>query len=560
MDDAITFSGVAKRYPYYQHIAAGLKSFLFNLPKSISLLKQSSFTALNDVSFRVKKGETFGIVGRNGSGKSTILSLMGGVIRQDKGEIRTVGRISSLLELGAGFHPDLSGIENIILNGILMGHTRNEMLGKVDMIVEFSELGDFIYQPLRTYSSGMHVRLAFSVAVHVDPEILLVDEALAVGDISFQEKCMKKMLEFRESGTTIVIVSHDLTSIVRLCDRALWIDNGSVVEAGPPKDVVMNYIRSLEQHELMSTVRAADLENPAVPDEAPAEEPVTAEQADADGVPPGEAEADEPPPILTWWDSPVVVLECEKLISGNPVYTFYDYLKRQFAIGHLDKGLMICNQLKGIEVNFAIHNICKSFDVFDSVSDLKRIIAGDHSLPVDTYDMFVCVDLLNRMKDPGLLLDQINRSLKDDGIIIALEYIGPVNYQRPETDYLIANMLYKLLHDGTVDTSPDWLFDRHADFPLHGEGEVNVDPLPREGAISSGQVIPMVKKHFDLLDLRYFGGPLYDLLLDRFIGENGLYGEKGSKLVKTVIQYEQALIREKILGNNYAMLLGRKSS
>src|SRR3990172_10474036 len=159
MDYAVKFEGVYKEYPYYQHMTAGLKSFMFNLPKNIASLKKSRFVVLNGVSFEVKKGETFGIIGRNGSGKSTILSLIAGVIKQDRGRIETQGKISSLLELGAGFHPDLSGMENIVLNGILMGHTREEVMGKIDGIKEFSELGDFIYQPLRTYSSGMQVRL-----------------------------------------------------------------------------------------------------------------------------------------------------------------------------------------------------------------------------------------------------------------------------------------------------------------------------------------------------------------------------------------------------------------
>jgi lipopolysaccharide transport system ATP-binding protein len=223
-----------------KHItAAGLKSFMFNLPK-YRVPEKVEVCNLNRC-FEVKKGETFGIIGRNGSGKSTILSLMAGVIRQDRGRIETHGKISSLLELGAGFHPDLSGMENIILNGILMGHTREEVMGKIDGIREFSELGDFIYQPLRTYSSGMQVRLGFSVAVHIAPEILLVDEALAVGDMSFQEKCLKRMEEFKKAGATIIMVTHDMVTVDKLCDRAAWIESGGIAAIGKPKDVVMKY-------------------------------------------------------------------------------------------------------------------------------------------------------------------------------------------------------------------------------------------------------------------------------------------------------------------------------
>src|SRR4030042_5225687 len=213
MDYAVRFEDVYKEYPFYQHITAGFKSFIFNLPRSIASLKKTRFIALKGVSFDIKKGETFGIIGRNGSGKRTILSIIAGVLRHDKGFVKTNGKISSLLELGAGFHPDLSGIENIILNGILMGNTREDMLKKMDKIIEFSELGDFIYQPLRTYSSGMYVRLGFSVAGDIDPEILLVDEALAVGDLDFKGKCNRKMKEFTESGATIIIVSHDMPAI-----------------------------------------------------------------------------------------------------------------------------------------------------------------------------------------------------------------------------------------------------------------------------------------------------------------------------------------------------------
>ena len=232
MAPAVTFNDVYKEYPFYQHITAGFKSFLFHLPRSIASLKKTKFIALKGISFEVQQGEVFGIIGRNGSGKSTILGLTAGVMQPDRGSVKTQGKISSLLELGAGFHPDLSGIENIMLNGILSGNTRADMMKKMEQIIEFSELGDFIYQPLRTYSSGMHARLGFSVAVHIDPEILLVDEALAVGDLDFKGKCNRKMKEFTESGATIIIVSHDMPAIAELCNRVAWIDNGTIMKIG----------------------------------------------------------------------------------------------------------------------------------------------------------------------------------------------------------------------------------------------------------------------------------------------------------------------------------------
>jgi lipopolysaccharide transport system ATP-binding protein len=247
MGYAVRFEDVYKEYPFYQHITAGFKSFLFNLPQNISSLRKTKFIALKGISFDVKKGETFGIIGRNGSGKSTILSLIAGVIRQDGGRIEIDGKVSSLLELGAGFHHDLSGIENIILNGILMGSTREEILKKADLIIEYSGLGEFIYQPLRTYSSGMQMRLGFSVAVHIEPEILLIDEALAVGDLYFQGKCLEKMMEFKKSGITIIIVSHDLFTVEKLCDRIAWIDGGTILTIGEPKKIAMKYMENISQ-------------------------------------------------------------------------------------------------------------------------------------------------------------------------------------------------------------------------------------------------------------------------------------------------------------------------
>jgi lipopolysaccharide transport system ATP-binding protein len=181
----IVFDRVSKSYPLYHHIIGGFKNFLFNLPKAVSSIKNSSFEALRNISFEVYKGETFGIIGRNGAGKSTTLGLIAGVLKPSKGKVIVKGRVSSLLELGAGFHPELTGRENIMLNGVLMGLTRAEVLKNMDVIIEFSELGEFIEQPIRVYSSGMLARLGFSVVSSLNPEILLIDEVLAVGDMQF---------------------------------------------------------------------------------------------------------------------------------------------------------------------------------------------------------------------------------------------------------------------------------------------------------------------------------------------------------------------------------------
>lgn len=240
-EQVIIFDHVNKSYPLYHHITGGLKRFLFNIPKSIDSIRNSRYEALKDISFYVYKGEAFGIIGRNGAGKSTTLGLMAGVLKPSQGKVVVKGRISPLLELGAGFHPELSGRENIVLNGVLSGLSRMAVLKKIDQIIEFSELGDFIDQPVRTYSSGMTARLGFSVIANLDPEILLIDEVLAVGDIDFQKKCMDKMMEFKKNGVTIVYVSHAMTSVEKICDRVLWIDNHEVKMTGNPQQILAGY-------------------------------------------------------------------------------------------------------------------------------------------------------------------------------------------------------------------------------------------------------------------------------------------------------------------------------
>lgn len=239
----VIFESVSKSYPFYNPITGGYKNFLFHLPKWISALKNSRFEALRDISFTIGRGETFGIIGRNGVGKSTTLGLIAAVLKPTKGKIIVKGRISPLLELGAGFHPELNGRENIVLNGVLMGLTRAKVFKKMDAIIEFSELGEFINQPVRVYSSGMLARLGFSVVAHLDPEILLIDEVLAVGDMNFQKKCLDKMMVFKRNGVTIVFVSHSMEDIKRICDRVMWIENHSIKMMGEPGVVSAKYAR-----------------------------------------------------------------------------------------------------------------------------------------------------------------------------------------------------------------------------------------------------------------------------------------------------------------------------
>jgi len=200
------------------------------------------FYALKDVSFEVKKGETIGIIGKNGSGKSTLLKILTGVLTQSSGKVHVSGKISSLLELGTGFNPELSGIENIYFNGSILGYSKEEIDQKLESILDFADVGEFVYQPVKTYSSGMQVRLAFAVAISVDPEILIVDEALAVGDIRFQQKCYRKFREFQEKKKTIIFVTHDTGIVNNYCDRAIWLDGGSVKKSGSPDSVTKEYV------------------------------------------------------------------------------------------------------------------------------------------------------------------------------------------------------------------------------------------------------------------------------------------------------------------------------
>jgi ABC-type polysaccharide/polyol phosphate transport system ATPase subunit len=212
-------------------------------------VQEEDFWPLQDVSFRLDRGESLGVIGPNGSGKSTLLKLVTGILTPTHGEMIVNGRICSLLELGAGFQPDLTGRENIFLNGSIYGLTRAEMNERVESIIDFAELGDFIDTPVRHYSSGMYVRLGFAVAIHTDPDLLLVDEVLAVGDQGFQHKCMSAIQEFRDGGGTLLLVSHDLSAIQAICHRAIWLEQGLVQSAGAPTDVVMDYLRDQARRE-----------------------------------------------------------------------------------------------------------------------------------------------------------------------------------------------------------------------------------------------------------------------------------------------------------------------
>jgi len=236
-DTAIKVENLSKIYHLYDDPVDRLKESLHPLRKKY----HRDFYALNNVSFEIKKGETVGIIGKNGAGKSTLLKILTGVLSQTQGRVTVNGRVLALLELGTGFNPELTGIENIYFNGALLGATREEMDQKLEAILDFADIGDFVHQPVKTYSSGMTVRLAFAVIANMDPEVLIVDEALAVGDAFFVQKCMRFLRKFIENGT-LVFVSHDTGAVLNLCDRAIWLHEGTVLKDGHPKEVTEAYL------------------------------------------------------------------------------------------------------------------------------------------------------------------------------------------------------------------------------------------------------------------------------------------------------------------------------
>jgi lipopolysaccharide transport system ATP-binding protein len=241
-------SKVYRRYNRRRQFAT-LKSALLSRSLVRDLEPDETFSAVKDVTFTLPAGRTLGVIGRNGSGKSTMLKLVAGITKPTTGTVTVHGRISALIELGAGFHPEISGRENVFINGIMLGLTKKEVARRFDEIVEFAELQEFIDAPVKTYSSGMYMRLGFAVAIHVDPDVLLVDEVLAVGDEGFTHKCLDKFAEFKRRGKTILLVTHSLGLVERFCDEALWMDAGSMKALGDPKRVVGAYVTDVEESE-----------------------------------------------------------------------------------------------------------------------------------------------------------------------------------------------------------------------------------------------------------------------------------------------------------------------
>jgi ABC-type polysaccharide/polyol phosphate transport system ATPase subunit len=273
---AIQVTNASKVYRRYsrRHQFTTLKSALLSRSLIRDLRPDEIFAAVRDVTVTVPRGRTLGVIGRNGSGKSTLLKLVAGITKPTTGTVHVNGRVSALIELGAGFHPEISGRENVFINGIMLGLTKREIARRFDEIVDFAEMKDFIDAPVKTYSSGMYMRLGFAVAIHVDPDVLLVDEVLAVGDEGFTHKCLDKFAEFKRRGKTILLVTHALGLVERFCDEALWMDHGSMQAIGDPKRVVGAYITAVEisEEQQLAAGDAKAQESAAVvsPDEAAA--------------------------------------------------------------------------------------------------------------------------------------------------------------------------------------------------------------------------------------------------------------------------------------------------
>ena len=271
-DIAIKIENLSKIYRLYDKPIDRMKESL-----SISKKRYSrEHYALRNITFDVKKGESIGIIGKNGSGKSTLLKIITGVLTQSQGSIEVNGKIAALLELGAGFNPEYTGIENIYLNGTMMGYTKEEMEKRVNPIVEFADIGEFINQPVKTYSSGMFARLAFAVAINVEPEILIVDEALSVGDTRFQIKCIDKMKELKENGTTILFVSHATEQVKRFCNRAVWINNGEMMDIGESSEIIDKY----ESYMLYGGVADSNISSEETADNEEDDEPIVRPKED----------------------------------------------------------------------------------------------------------------------------------------------------------------------------------------------------------------------------------------------------------------------------------------
>src|SRR5512137_315251 len=380
--NAIEVTDVTKTYRKYARRKqfATLKSAILSGTLVNDLNPDETFHALKGVSFAVPQGCTFGIVGRNGSGKSTALKVVAGITKPTTGSVSVQGRISALIELGAGFHPEISGRENVFINGIMLGLTKREITRRFDEIVEFAELEDFIDAPVKTYSSGMYMRLGFAVAIHVDPDVLLIDEVLAVGDEAFTHKCLDKFAEFRRRNKTVLLVTHSLNLVERFCDEALWLNEGRARAMGDPRRVVSAYITDVEKQEERHMASADAKARAAVDEPSPpasrlspaaepsSEGPVSSELAgrpSGEGGPPDMFQATE-----GRWGSREAEITDVQLIGedGEAAHVFYSGERVRIRLG-LKAPKPIADFVVGIGI-FNVDGVC-AFGTNTNIEELK---------------------------------------------------------------------------------------------------------------------------------------------------------------------------------------------
>ena len=451
--NAIEVRGVRKTYRRYgrRRQFSTLKSALLSGRLLRDLRPEDTFDALRGVSFDVVAGRTIGIIGRNGSGKSTLLKLIAGIGRPTAGTVTVQGRVSALIELGAGFHPEISGRENVYINGMMLGLTKREVAGRFDEIVAFAELEEFIDAPVKTYSSGMYMRLGFAVAVHVDPEVLLVDEVLAVGDEGFTHKCLDKFSELRRRGRTVLLVTHSLDLVARFCDEALWLDGGVTRVQGDPRRVIDAYLLDVAQAEeraLGNAAAAAQGGSDTPSPQAPADAEVRRVEAEP---------ADLSKAIEGRWGSREVEIMAVEFVgaSGQPAHVFPSGASMEIRL-QVQAGSPVTDLVFGVGI-FNAEGVCcygTNTDVEGAVSgamtghgearftiDRLDLVAGTYKIdvaahrkngaPYDYHRLLHTLRITSPLKETGIFRPP-HRWDFSGGIRIA--GLGPPEGRPPEDD------------------------------------------------------------------------------------------------------------------------------
>ncbi len=397
--NAIDVTDVTKTYRRYARRKqfATLKSAILSGTLVNDLNPDETFNALKGVSFSVRQGCTFGIVGRNGSGKSTALKVVAGITKPTTGTVSVQGRVSALIELGAGFHPEITGRENVFINGIMLGLSKREITRRFDEIVEFAEIQDFIDAPVKTYSSGMYMRLGFAVAIHVDPDVLLIDEVLAVGDEAFTHKCLDKFAEFRRRNKTVLLVTHSLNLVERFCDEALWLNEGRSRAMGDPRRVVSAYITDVEKQEERHMAEMEAKAQAVVSQQASSAESAGVQTPNPESRIPGtapEAQAAEPPPDMFQategrWGSREGEITNVQLIgeNGEAAHVFFSGERVEIRLT-LNAAKPLTDFVVGIGI-FNLDGVC-AFGTNTNIEELKadRLAGEGHiTFAIDGLDL-----------------------------------------------------------------------------------------------------------------------------------------------------------------------------